>query len=273
VLEDVWMAPVDSAELARTLVVIPTFKNNTLTWRAVEDCLREPVHVFVVDNSDNYEKIASEIVLRPRQNLGWLRANNFAIQTAFLSDEWGRVALLNNDVRLSRNFFAGIVWAEHYSKASIVAASYDDSRAVQRPEQLAVGQTLEADLYTPKPRNILTGACDGTAISIRRDALERIGLLDEEQFGKFGWGGIEDLCFRARSAGLRVLATRAAYVHHIGGGHQTAKDVIGRRYLEIADAEGNAGMIQKWGSHWKKLRCFPTQAEVDDFLRSGQDEA
>jgi GT2 family glycosyltransferase len=261
--EDIWIPPADSADLMRTLAVIPTFRNNSLTWAVVEDCLREPVRVVVVDNSDDYQVIANEMILCPGHNLGWLRANNLAITKALQERSCDRIVLLNNDIRLSAGFFAGIIWAEYYSKASIVAASYDDSRAVQRPEQLAIGQRLTADQYSPRPRNILTGACDGTAVSIRCDALERIGLLDEEQFGKYGWGGVEDLCFRARSAGLRIIATRAAYAHHIGGGHQTASQVIGNRYLQLADAEGNSGMSQKWGPHWKILKRIPTQAEVD----------
>ena len=267
-----WIPLADLEELARTLVVIPTFKNNTLTWDVIKDCLREPVRIVVVDNSEDYQQIASETVIRPGRNLGWLRSNNLAIKNALQDGSWNRIVLLNNDVRLSASFFAGIIWAERYSEASIVAASYDDIRSVQRPEQLAVGQTLDAHEYNPEPRNILTGACDGTAVSIRRDALECIGLFDEERFGKYGWGGIEDLCFRARAAGLSIVATRAAYVHHIGGGHQTAKQFIGHPYVELADDEGNSGMSEKWGPHWRWLTIIPTQAEVNAIFGPGNSE-
>jgi GT2 family glycosyltransferase len=264
-----WLPLAELEELERTLVVIPTFKNNTLTWDVVNDCLREPVRIVVVDNSNDYQAIAGEIVIRPGRNLGWLRSNNLAIKNALQEDSWNRIVFLNNDVRLSASFFAGIIWAERHSAASIVAASYDDLRSVQRPEQLAAGQTLDAHQYNPEPRNIPTGACDGTAVSIRRDALESIGLFDEERFGKYGWGGTEDLCFRARAASLSIVVTRAAYVHHIGGGHQTAKQTIGQPYVKLADDEGNSGMSEKWGPHWRWLTIIPTQAEVNDILGSG----
>jgi GT2 family glycosyltransferase len=260
---EAWTPAAGANDLTRTLVVIPTFKDHNLTRAVIKDFLREWVRIVVVDNSGDYQPICNEKVLRPNGNLGWLRSNNFAIQSEFGARDWDRVVLLNNDVQLSQNFFAGIVWAERKTRASIVAASYDDWWSAQRLEELADRQTLEAHLYSPRPFNIRTGACDGTAVSIRRDALEKIGLFDEEHFGKFGWSGMTDLCYRARAAGLGIVATRAAYVHHIGGGHQTAKQVIGDRYAELAGEEGHTGMVEKWGPHWGDLRNIPNQEEVN----------
>ncbi len=116
--------------------------------------------------------------------------------------------------------------------------------------------------------NVPIGACDGTAVSVRTDALRSLGFLDEEQFGRYGWGGMEDFCFRARASGLTIVAARAAYVHHIGGGHQTAKQVVGSSYVELAGKEGRSGMSEKWGKHWRLIRNIPTQVEVDAYLQA-----
>ena len=258
-----WVPVARKNDLLRTLVVIPTYGQHDLTRAVITDCLHEPVRVVVVDNKGDYQPSTNEKVIRPGSNFGWLRANNLAIETELGNQTWDRVVLLNNDVRLSANFFAGIIWAETECRASIVAASYDDWWACQRPEDLSPRQTLEAKYYSPQPRNILTGATDGTAVAIRRDTLERIGLFDAERFGKFGWSGMTDLCYRARASDMRIVATRAAYVHHIGGGHQTAKRLVGERYSKLAGEEGSAGMKAKWGPHWSQLRTIPTQAEVD----------
>jgi hypothetical protein len=249
-----WMPSADNTGLTRTLVGIPTFKNHALTWAVIKDCLREPVRAVVIDNSGDYEAIADEIVTRPDRNLGWLRSSNLVMKSALSGGVWDRIVLLNNDVRLSASFFSGIVWAERESDASIVGASYDDSWAIHRPEQLTDGQQLNAHEYTPEPRNIPTEACDGTALSIRCDALERIGIFDEGRFGKYGWGATVDLCYRARGVGLKIVVTRAAYVHHIGGGHQTAKEVFGDHYVELASDEARSGLGEKWGAPWIRNR-------------------
>jgi len=151
-----WVPSADQKDLKRTLVVIPTFKNNDLTWAVINDCLREPVRTLVVDNSGDYQAIANERIICPNQNLGWLRSNNLAVKSAILDRFWDRVVLLNNDLRLAVSFFSGILWAERHSGASIVGASYDFLWPIHRPEQLTEGQQLEAHEYVPEPRNIPT---------------------------------------------------------------------------------------------------------------------
>lgn len=270
---DHWLDSVPLIDLQKTIVVIPTYSNHHMTHTAISDCSREPVSVIVVDNRGDYVAHAEETVLRPRENLGWLRGNNYALEALLARPTWDRAVLLNDDVRLSRRFFAALIWSEHNFGADIVAASYDDVHEVQRPSWLPANTSFDAQSYEPVRELIPVGACDGTAVSITRHAIEHIGLMDAENFGQFGWGGIEDFCFRARLSGLSTIVTRAAFVNHIGGGHQTIKALAGEDYVRSASLEGRTGMTKKWGPFWKDLRTLATQKEVTAWLSSRLDVA
>jgi Protein of unknown function (DUF616) len=253
-----WMPSARFEDLKRTLVVIPTFGQNHLTKSLIKDCRREPVGILIVDNGGDYNDSEHEYVLRPSDNLGWLQSNNLAVQKALRQGRWDRFVLLNNDIRLSRSFFAGIIWTECISGASIVAASYDGYWKVQRPAGVDITTQLPAERYSPQPDYIPFGACDGTCVSVHKRVFERVGYLDRDHFGRFGWAAMTDLCFRARSAGMSTAISRAAFANHLGGGRQTARTVIGPDYEVLAESEGSAGMNKKWGSQWRELRAIPT---------------
>jgi GT2 family glycosyltransferase len=253
-----WLPAVPREDLARTLVVIPVYGQHHLTAALIQDCSREPVGIVVVDNSGDYRPSGAETVLRPGTNLGWLRGNNLAIERELPHPRWDRFVLLNNDLRLSQNFFAGLVWTEASSGASVVSASYDGWWKVQRPDDLANGIFLPAASFSPRPTYLPYGACDGTCVSIHRRVFEQVGMLDAESFGRFGWAAQTDLCFRARDASLTTAISRAAFTNHLDGGRHTARAVFGVEYESQAEAEGSLGMANKWGPDWRDTRPVPT---------------
>lgn len=253
-----WKPAARVEDLARTLVIVPAFRLNHLTTALVQDCSRERVGVMVVDNSGDYQACGNECVLRPGTNLGWLRANNLAVETALQQGRWDRFVFLNNDLRLSTDFFAGLVWTETTSGASVVAASYDGHWKVQRPDAVRDGNHLPAARYRPEPVYIPFGACDGTCVSINRRVFERVGMLDNEHFGRFGWAAMTDLCFRARSVGMTTAVSRAAFANHLHGGRHTARIVVGADYEVLAEREGTLGMEKRWGPDWRDSRPVPT---------------
>jgi GT2 family glycosyltransferase/glycosyltransferase involved in cell wall biosynthesis len=57
----------------------------------------------------------------------------------------------------------------------------------------------------------------GFCMYIRRDCLDRVGLLREDVFAQ-GYGEENDFCLRARHLGWRHMAHTGAFVAHVGGG-------------------------------------------------------
>jgi GT2 family glycosyltransferase len=253
-----WLPAVPRADLARTLAVIPAYGQHHLTAQVVADCAREPVGIVVVDNRGDYQATGTETVLRPGTNTGWLHGNNLAIERELPHRRWDRFVLLNNDLRLSTGFFAGLVWTELSSGASVVGASYDGWWKVQRPDEVANGTFLPAGSFIPRPVYLPYGACDGTCVSVHRRVFDRVGLLDGQAFGRFGWAASTDLCFRARDAGMTTAISRAAFANHLDGGRHTARAVFGAEYETLAEAEGSHGMVAKWGFGWRDARPVPT---------------
>lgn len=56
----------------------------------------------------------------------------------------------------------------------------------------------------------------GFCMAISRRALDRIGLFDEDLFGR-GYGEENDLCMRAQAVGMRNVLCDDVYVVHLGG--------------------------------------------------------
>ncbi len=85
-------------------------------------------------------------------------------------------------------------------------------------------------------------AISGCVMLIRRDVLERAGLLDEAYF--FSFEDVE-FCLRAREAGFRTVCVQDAIAYHEGGrtiGRRSARRVYfaTRNHLRLATATGSA---------------------------------
>ena len=81
----------------------------------------------------------------------------------------------------------------------------------------------------------------GFCLAVRRSALDEVGFLDEVTFPIGTWED-NDLCYRLRRSGLRLVLSQRAYVHH--GGSQTME----RIGLDIPKLmrDNHAAYVQKW---------------------------
>ena len=230
----------------RVAVIIPAYRLVEMTQTAVRDCQRERdvVDVIVIDNKGDYAPVDDERVVRPGENLGWLRATNLGCALADRHGAYLGLVALNNDTRLSPTFFAGLVSASRSTPAAgLIAPCYDDVVSVQSSYYRGAPDSFPAQDCEATVKLI-----DGTCYLIPTSVYRRVGALDEANFGRRGWGAIEDYCLRVRAMGLEVVVTRRAYLAHSQGRTATATRSNYERY---AASEFRRGMRRKWGSSWQ----------------------
>ncbi len=214
------------AQRGLTSIVILTQNQLDFTKACVESIRArtdEPYELIFVDNAstdgtpDYLRSVPGAKLIVNTENRGFPAACNQGIGLA--KGEY--VLLLNNDTivttgwldRLLRVFDEdpqiGLVGpvSNNVSGEQQVPATYDDLANLDgfawEWGKTHDGKRSDSDR--------LIGFC----LLIRRDVIERIGLLDEQ----FGIGCFEDddYCRRALAAGYRAAIARDAFVHHFGG--------------------------------------------------------
>ena len=239
------MAGRNPLQKLRTLAVIPVYGHTEMTHDLVADLGRERAlcDVAVVDNRGDYRAAGTERVLRPGSNLGWAGGINYGSSEA--GRGYGHLLWLNNDTRLSRRFVRGLLEATAVTRAGVVSPFYDCHWLHQRD------LTGPVDAYRPTRKHYRAPFVDGTCMMVPCRTVRRIGLLDDVTFAPLGWGAEIDYCLRARDAGLPVVATRQAFLHHLRA--VTAMEVFGGRYESYADEahpRSLEGLASKWGPDW-----------------------
>jgi GT2 family glycosyltransferase len=225
-------------------VIIPVLGEQHLTDLVIKDLLDDGYRctIYVVDNGGDYRPRGAEHVLRPRRNLHWAGGCNFGL--SIVKDRnFAAYVLLNNDVRSSRGFLAGMRAAWTSTGASLVAPAYDSNWPQQR-----IAYTGPAGQYRPRNVDRLVPFVDGTCLFIPHSVLENVGILDERTWPRYGWGCDKDYALRVRQNGGEVRVTERAYLNHLG--RMTAAKAQWYDERE-AEEENNAGMCTKWGPGWR----------------------
>jgi GT2 family glycosyltransferase len=262
----------------RIAVIIPAYGHHHITHAAVGDLAREDadgpdsIDCIVVDNQGGYEPTWREQVLRPGRNLGWLDGTNLGWQTA-LETGYDVYVPMNNDVRLSRGFFTALAKAQRLTGAGLVGPGYDS---------LCVHQQVEVEVpaedYRSRRLHWRAPFADGTCLFVPASTVDRVGLLDP-RFNPFGWGAEIDYSFRVQDAGMLVVVTALAFLHHHS--ETTAREMHGGEgYREDAFLAMAAGMREKYGGgasgwgprssideHTLKTAAIPQRQRVLDTIR------
>jgi len=244
----------------RIAVIMPCFGEHHLTDAALEDFSKQEHRYFalyLVDNKKDYPWREREWPKNWRHletdGLRWLRGTNYGTLIARSSAVYRSVGYdgylwINNDVRLSDGFLAGLVEAVRAwpGRVGIVAPSYNDVWQHQVP------QHYNGPAAGYRPLQVEQGAkfVDGACFLVTEECIRTVGTMDAKRFGRFGWGGDLDYCIRARQAGLDVIVTQRAYYNHIGGG---TNKLLESNYLGEAGSEMHAGMTDKYGPDWEEL--------------------
>lgn len=249
----------------RVAAVIPVYGKHELTHALLGDVARERdlVDPVVVDNGGDYPPLDSETVLRQDSNLGWLRGTNAGLRHAREAGTYGAYVLLNNDTRLSRGFFAGLVAAAAPPRVGVVGPRYDDHFAHQHAD-------ATVDSWEPAPRERRVKFVDGTCLLVKEEVLARVGVLDEEAFGQTGWGADLDLALRVRRAGWHVVVTDRAFLSHATASTAHTAHGGADEYWKRGDADLRRGLEAKWGRDWRYLTGLEgRRARLSRMLRRG----
>lgn len=213
--------------------------------------------VIVVDNASSdqsAEMVRDEFpqvkLIEAGANLGFSRGNNLAYQHS-TGDYF---LLLNSDTVVLPNALTGLVqFMDAYPKAGAAASKLlNGDGTLQRscsPYPRPLTEFFDA-VYLSKlfPKSKLFGSyamtywdfdemrevefAGGSCLLLRREALGKVGLLDE---GFFMYTEETDLCYRLNKAGWKVCFVPDAQIIHYGG--QSSKLDVGRTSVDLCKSK------------------------------------
>jgi GT2 family glycosyltransferase len=224
------LAPAVAAAFPRVSVVIVTYNNLALNRLCLESVFGRTewpnLEVFAVDNASadgtpEYLRQAEKRwknlrVIGNAKNWGFATANNQGVR-----ESTGRyLVLLNNDTVVSRGWATALV--RHLARDPKLGLVGPMTNEIGNEAKVEVGYRTLAEM--PAWAGEWVRAHDGESfplpmlamfcVALRRDTLEKVGLLDE----RFGVGMFEDDDYtrRLRMAGYDIRCARDAFVHHAG---------------------------------------------------------
>jgi len=185
---------------------------------------KDKLEIIVVDNASTdgspeiiKKKYPNVVLIRNSKNLGYTMGNNIGIKKA----TGEIIILLNNDTYVDENFIIEIVKHMERPDVGIVGALLlYPSNVIQscgcKEKFLGFWECLGAGLTLEEGKQICKDGMEvdyvsGAALAIKREALEKIGMLDSHFFAY-----MEDVdwCYRARKAGFKVIVASNAVVYH-----------------------------------------------------------
>jgi GT2 family glycosyltransferase/tetratricopeptide (TPR) repeat protein len=213
------------ADYGVTSIVIITHNQIDCT-RQCADSIRErtdePYQLIFVDNASSdgtveyLQSLRGVTVICNDKNAGFPAAANQGIQAA----TGQQILLLNNDTLVTTGWLRRMLRAlyshpriglvgpctNYVSGTQQITVNYEDLECLDG-FAWERGKTYDQILSD-------TDRAVGFCLLIRREVVDKVGLLDE----RFSPGNFEDddYCLRALQAGFRVVIARDAFVHHFG---------------------------------------------------------
>ena len=249
-------------------LILVSYNHLPFTQACVESLIRwtDPLEVayrlLIIDNGSPPDVVewlrtfqarhARVELMENAQNLGWVAAVNQGLR-------WSTAPLicwLNNDFVFTRGWLQAMVrvalsdpriglvnpsWRLHHETPEVFA------------ERIASASAAEAAAYHE------VGECNGACLLVRREVVERIGLLDEV----YGSGGLDDSDFsrRAALAGFWCAQARGAFVYHWE--NVTSNTVDG--YWVRERPEKRRIFEQRWGTPRQLAFIWDVEAPCEEF--------
>lgn len=233
-------------------IIIVNWNTKDLLVQCLESIFRtvrgSDLEVFVVDNGSTdgsgrvvKEKFPEVKVIENQENVGFAEANNQALRIS----KGKYLLLLNPDTQVKEKAIEGLVsFMETHPRAGISGAQLLNSDG-SKQNSIANFPSLATELLNksflrwlfPKkfpgkerdyPEPIEVDSVIGACMVVRRDALEQVGLLDEDYFIFLEE---TDWCYRMKRAGWKIYHIPQAQVFHFQG--KSAETVKKRARVEF----------------------------------------
>lgn len=182
----------------------------------LDDCSTDPEVVALLEHLAATTRAE---LIRFSENRGYTRTANHALH---LDDE-SDVVLLNSDTEVGPMWLQRLRWvAASRPDVATVSALSDNAGAMAMPDagvandwpdHLPWSEVARAVARADLPFAVETPTGHGFCMLVRREAVRRVGVFDEELFPR-GYGEENDFCQRAIEAGMVNLVAPHAFVRH-----------------------------------------------------------
>jgi hypothetical protein len=230
-------------------IIVLNYKNLDDTTACLESLRKityTNYHIVVVDNDSqdgSYELLKEQetdcCVIQSGENRGYAAGNNIGIRYA-LEQQADYVCILNNDVAVEPDFLSKLVdYMESVPEAGMtgpVVYEYNQRERIQSAGfSICVRTGRTRPLWQGKNETELSGkhtvVCDGlsgTCLLVRRDVLEKAGLIPECYFLFF-----EEMewCLKVRKAGYKLVTVLDVGVYHKGSATINKMGTVSRYYM------------------------------------------
>ncbi len=216
----------------RTNMVESSLENKPVEYIEYDKVTVESGGEIIIERSiEEFPPNKKLIIIHSEKNYGFPGGNNIAIKYA-LKKEYDLVWLVNNDASVDKNALTEMVKiAEHDRKIGIIGSTirnYDESEITDRNKSAKQDKSSLKKIFIP------VDWIEGSSLLIRKEVIEKVGLLDENYFL---FGEDKDWCTRARRSGWELVRALKSIVWHKWGASTESKRIekifFGKKVLRI----------------------------------------
>lgn len=249
---------------AKIFVIILNFNCGGEAVECVKSVLAGTIkswEIVVIDNAsedDSVQSIKSAFpkvkIIQNEENLGYAGGNNIGIREA-LKNGADYILILNPDVIVKKDAVKQLVAVAKIAGAGIVGPKiltsgdkiWSAGGIIDKKRFTAgligLGETDRGQYRVNKNVDFVSG----TAMLVKREVFEKVGLLDERYFLYYE---DVDFCQRAKGAGFKIIFTPKAIVVHEESASVSKKPGLKEYYL----ARNHCLFLERWAPTWVKFR-------------------
>jgi GT2 family glycosyltransferase len=231
-------------------IIIPVWNQLDVTRLCIDSIIKHtdyPFRLIVVDNASEEdtasylaslgkEKRLDMLLVRNDKNLGFVKAVNQGIAAS----DSAYLCIMNNDTIAAKGWLKEMV-AVMEADPLLGLVNPSSNTSGQFPGEKTIDEYAE-DLSQLKGQVQELYTCRGFCMLVKREVVERVGLLDE--IYHIGYFDDTDYCKRAQRLGYRTARAKASYVYH----KENVSFKTLRNNSELFDSNKRI-FYERWGRH------------------------